>query len=120
MKILLIGASVPAIDDIEKLLNDTHVPTCRTDFPKMALPVDTLPEVSLIVTTEDNPGLMDLLSNEAVPDYLPILIIGKETTSFDDLLRFRNSQTIDYIRLPLTPSYFFFKLRMLEHLRNLG
>lgn len=120
MKILLIGANVPAIDDIEKLLNDTHVTTCRTDFPKLALPVDILPEVSLIVTTEDNLGLMDLLSNEAVPDYLPILIIGRETTSFDELLRLRHNQAIDYIRQPLTPGYLFFKLRMLEHLRNLG
>lgn len=120
MKILLIGADVPAIDDIEKLLNDTNVTTCRTDFPKMALPVEILPEVSLIVTTEDTPGLADLLSSNTIPDYLPILIIGRETTSFDELLRFRNSQAIDYIRLPLTPGYFFFKLRMLEHLRNLG
>lgn len=120
MKILLIGANVPAIDDIEKLLNDTHVTTHRTDFPRLALPVDILTEVSLIVTTEDNPGLMDLLSNDVVPDYLPILIIGRETTSFDELLRLRHNQAIDYIRQPLTPGYFFFKLRMLEHLHNLG
>ncbi len=120
MKILLIGANVPAIDDIEKLLNDTHVTTCRTDFPTLALPVDILPEISLIVTTEDNLGLKDLLANEAVPDYLPILIIGRETTSFDELLRLRHNQAIDYIRQPLTPGYLLFKLRMLEHLRNLG
>jgi diguanylate cyclase (GGDEF)-like protein len=119
MKILLIGANTSSIDTIEELLDNTHVTACRADFPIVALPANIL-EFALIVTTDDNPDLMKLLAERAIPEYLPILIVGRETTSFDELLKLRNRRTIDYVRHPLTPDYFLFKLQMLEHLRNLG
>ncbi len=119
MKILLIGATTSSVDEIERLLGNTHVSAQRVDFPKATLPPDII-EFASIVITEDNPGLMKLLDDGAIPEYLPVLIIGQESTSFDELLRLRNRRTIDYIRHPITPGYFLFKLQMLEHLRNLG
>lgn len=120
MKLLLMGSSPQQTDALERMLENERIDIFRLDPPETSWPSDILPLLSLIVISEDHGNLARLLGSSDIPNYLPILIIGSATTALDEILKQRNFRVVDYLREPFSPEYFLFKLRMLEHLRDLG
>ncbi len=120
MKLLLMGASLPQTAELERLLEGKQIELFRADLPGTPWPSSLFPQLSLIVVSEHRSDLSELLSSSEIPKYLPIVIIGTAASPLDEILKQRTFRVIDYLREPFSAEYFLFKLRMLEHLRNLG
>ena len=120
MKLLVMGSTLQQTVELEKMLEGNQTDIIRADQPGKPWPSTLFPELSLVLVSELRSDLADLLSCKEIPNYLPILIIGTAATALDEILNQRTFRVIDYIREPFSSEYLFFKLRMLEHLRNLG
>ncbi len=120
MKLLLMGTSLHQTGEFARLLGDDQIEIFHADPPGSPWPTGIFPALSLIAISESRSDLAELLANDDIPYYLPILIIGTGRAPLGEILSQRNFRIIDYLREPFSSEYFLFKLRMLEHLRNLG
>jgi diguanylate cyclase (GGDEF)-like protein len=120
MKLLLMGSTPHQTAELENLLEGNQLELFRADQPGRPWPSSLFPTLSLIIVSELRSDLGELLNCNEIPSYIPILIIGEATAALDEILKQRTFRVIDYLREPFSGEYLLFKLRMLEHLRNLG